>query len=240
MFQLKVNKKSLVITVCLHFLIYTAYLTTKFIIGHNLFSILDKEWLHIPAEKWLISVIPSLILIKVFKKELYMGLKEMFTHKVKLKTFLWFFIPVFLYFTIGFIGKKYFGVNLIGHQIREFEGVQDFLCTFSKLSWWVLVTAAIPEETLSRAWILNAFLGKVPDKNQKMTAIVMSSVLFAASHLPSYIFFFKYSIIQIISNIIPILIIGLVFGSMFLKSKNIILPIFIHWFWDTFMFTFFV
>ena len=240
MLNIRTNRKSLFIALYLHLFIYTAYLTTKFIIDQNLlFPFLDIEWLPISIETWLMTVIPALILVKLFEKELYISLKDMFTHKIKLKTFLWYFIPILLYFVIGFIGKKYFNLDLIGHQLREFTGVKECLYSFSKVGWWILVHTAIPEEMMNRALMLNAFMGNAPTKNREVKAIIISSILFALTHFPSYIFVYKYSIPMILSNFITIFVIGCIFGTMFLKSKNIIFPILMHCLWDAVMYTFF-
>lgn len=115
-----------------------------------------------------------------------------------------------------------------------------FKIAFAENSWDALVIPAIPEEMVFRAWTLNAFLGKTPTKNQKIIAVILSNILFVATHLPVYIFVYKYPLINALASFVSIFVVGSIFSIMFLKSKNIILPIFIHWFWDTFMFTFFV
>ena len=240
MFKFKVDRKHLIITVFLHFIIFTALYTIPFIIGHYLFPALSIEGLHFPLERWLVWVIPALFLIKIFEKELYISLKDMFTHKVKLKTFLWCFLPVLLYLVGGLILAKYFGIIWGSKSFREFSSVQDCFSKFAENSWWALVTPAIPEEMIFRAWILNAFLGHATTKKQKITAIIISNILFASIHLPVYIFAYKYSIIQILTNCVYVFLLGSIFSTMFLKSKNIILPIFIHWLWDAFAFTFYV
>lgn len=239
MLNVKTNRKSLIITVFVHFIIFAALYTIPFFIGHYLFPGLNIEWLHFPIERWLVWVVPALILIKIFEKELYISLKDMFTHRVKLKTFLWCFLPVLLYLVCSVIMAKCFGITWGGKPIREFSGVQECLSVFAENSWGALVTPAIPEEIVFRAWLLNAFLGHATTGKQKIIAIILSNTLFAVVHLPTYIFVFKYSLVQILISCVAVFVIGSVFGIMFMRSKNIILPIFIHCLWDTFEFTFF-
>ena len=238
MFNIRNNRKSLFIALYLYLFIYTAYLTTTCIMGHNLFSFFDIEWFLIPIERWLMTVIPALILVKVFERELYINLKDMFTNKVKLKIFLWCFLPVLLYWVGGLILAKYFGIAFGSKSSREFSSIKELTFTFTENGCYALTVAAIPEEMLHRAWTLNAFMGKTPTKNQEIKAIIMSSILFVLTHFPSYIFVYQYSMPQILSNLITIFVIGYIFGTIFLKSKNIVLPIFIHCLWDTFMLTF--
>ena len=222
----------------IHFFIFAALYTLPFFLGHYLFPALSIEGLDFPIERWLIWVIPPLILIKIFEKELYISLKNMFTHKVKLKTFLWCFLPVLFYLVCGIISAKH-GIVWSVNPLREFSSIKDFSFAFAENSWYALVTPAIPEEMVFRAWILNAFLGNAPTKKYKIIAIILSNILFVAIHLPVYIFVYKYSLFQTLASFVAIFVIGSIFSIMFLKSKNIILPIFIHCLWNTFAFTFF-
>lgn len=239
MINIKTSRKSLITTVFIHFFIFAALYTIPFFLGHYLFPALSIEWLHFPIERWLVWVVPALILIKVFEKEIYISLNDMFTHKVKLKTFLWCFLPVLFYLVCGIILTKYFGITWSVRSLREFSSIQDCSFAFAENSWYALVTPAIPEEMVFRAWILNAFLGNTPTKKQKIIAIILSNILFVAIHLPVYIFVYKYPLINTLVSFVSIFVIGSIFSIMFLKSKNIILPIVIHCLWDTFTFTFF-
>ena len=239
MINIKTSRKTLITTVFIHFFIFMALYTIPFFLGHYLFPALSIEGFHFPIERWLIWVVPPLILIKVFEKEIYISLSDMFTHKVKLKTFLWCFLPVLSYLVCGIISAKYFGITWSVRPLREFSSIQDCSFVFAENSWYALVTPAIPEEMVFRAWTLNAFLGKAPTKKQKIIAIILSNILFVAMHLPVYIFVFKYPLINALASFVSIFVIGSIFSIMFLKSKNIILPIFIHCLWDTFTSTFF-
>ncbi len=239
MINIKTSRKSLITTVFIHFFIFAALYTLPFFLGHNLFPALSIKELHFPIERWLVWVIPALILIKVFEKEIYISLNDMFTHKVKLKTFLWCFLPVLFYLVCGIISAKYFGITWSVRPLREFSSIQDCSFVFAENSWYALVTPAIPEEMVFRAWALNAFLGNTPTRKQKIIAIILSNILFVAIHLPVYIFVYKYPLINALASFVSIFVVGSIFSIMFLKSKNIILPIFIHCLWDTFAFTFF-
>lgn len=128
MFNIRTSRKSLITTVFIHFFIFMALYTIPFFIGHYLFPVLSIEWFPFPVERWLIWVVPTLILIKVFEKEFYISLNDMFARKVKLKTFLWCFLPVLLYLVCGIILAKYFVITWSVRSLREFSSVQDCFC----------------------------------------------------------------------------------------------------------------
>ena len=119
-------KRPILIALLLHFPIFVALHTMPFIIGRYLFPALSIEWLPFPLERWLVWVVPSAILVKIFKKDLYLSLKEMFFNKVKLKTFLWCILPLVLYLIGGVVIAKYTGFNLSG-QLRSFSSTNEFL-----------------------------------------------------------------------------------------------------------------
>lgn len=231
------KNKKILMALALHFPIFVALYTIPFIIGHNLFPFLSIKRLHFPIEIWLIWVVPSVILIKIFEKDMYIGLKNMFFNKVKLKTFLWCILPFAVYLIGGTFVSKYTGFSLSG-SLREFGNMNEFLFKLSNSSYRALVTPAIPEEMVFRAWIQNAFLGKMPNKKQTILAIIISNIMFAIIHLPTY-FYHNYSIAQMVSEGLCVFITGSVFGIMFYKSKNILVPIFAHWLCDTVAFTFY-
>lgn len=236
MLNLKNNRKTLILTLTFYFPIFLILHTVPFLLGHGLFNIPKPLGRWLPIERWIVWVLPALILIKTFEKELYISFKNMFTNKIKLKTFLCCFFPALLFLLIQLIGFKYLKCD----QLREFSNIKDFFTLFLEKSWRALVTPAITEEVVFRAWILNAFLGQAATKKKKIIAIILSNILFVVTHLPVYIFVYKYTLINALASFVSIFVVGSIFSIMFLKSKNIILPIFIHCFWDTFMFTFFV
>ena len=238
MLNIKTNRKSLIITIFVHFFIFATLYTIPFFVGHSLFPALYIDWLPLSIERWLIWVVPALILIKVFEKELYISLEDMFTHKVRLKTFLWCLLPAVFYWILKLVLAKYFGMSSQG-SLAEFASLQECFARFAQESWYSLVMPAVPEEIVFRAWILNAFLWNAQTKKQKIIAIVLSNILFAAIHLPFFIFVYKYPLAQILASFAYVFLVGSIFSIMFMKSKNIILPIFIHCLWDTFSFTFF-
>ncbi len=225
------KRKPTLIAVLLHFIIFVTVYTAQFVIGHALIPALDH--MPFPIERWLIWVLPIVVLITIFKNDLYVSLKELFFNKVRLKTFLWCTLPIALYLIIGLAVSKFTGF-VLGGALREFSSINEFLYKLLDCSFGVLVKPAIPEEMVFRAWIQNALLGKSPSKKQMILAVIISSIMFAMIHLPSYIFIFHYSVPFMFLGCFTVFVTGSVFGIAFLKSKNILVPIFLHWFYDVF------
>lgn len=232
------KNKALLIAVALHFPVFAILYTLQFIIGHNLFPALNIKWLSFPIERWLIWVLPSALLIKMFQKDLYVSLKEMFFNKVKLKTLFWCWGPIILYLVGGIAVTKFTGFTL-GGSLKEFSSIAELFSELLSHFWRVLVVPAIPEEMVFRAWILNAFLGKSPSKKDAISAIIISNIMFALIHLPTY-FYLNYSISRMFLSGLVVFVAGSAFGIIFYKSKNILVPIFAHWLWDVITVTFYV
>ncbi|MDO4199801.1 MAG: CPBP family intramembrane metalloprotease [Clostridia bacterium] len=241
---MSIQTKKVFMAMLLHFPIFVLLHTIPFIMGHafinkDFLPFLSAEHLHFPLERWLIWVVPSLALILLFKNDLFLNLKEMFSNKVKWKTLVLCILPLLIYLVGGLILAKYTGFST-GRPLRKFASTHEFFTTLSTESWWALITPAIPEEMVFRAWIQNALLGKSPSRKRAIIAILISNIMFVIIHLPTYFYSHNLSISQIIFEASFVFIMGSVFGLMFLKSKNILVPIGAHWITDIFAFTFWV
>lgn len=239
--NLKSDKLSfkIIAVVLIHFVVFAGL--------HSISIMNDRGWLpinsvedflHFPLERWLIWVLPSLALIILFQKDLYINLKEMLSNRVELRTLAWCFLPLVAYLLGGLILAKYTGLGA-SRPLKEFANTKEFFATFSEKSWWALVTPSIPEEMVFRAWLQNVFLGKSLSKKRVLLAIIMSNIMFVIIHLPTYFFAYNYSILQTLSGCLVVFALGSAFGLMFFKSKNILVPIGAHWLCDAISFTFF-
>lgn len=85
----------------------------------------------------------------------------------------------------------------------------------------------ITEELLFRGWFYNA----LRSITTPMKANAISSAMFVTSHWPSYVVS-GVSIGSIVYLSIVIFLMGLVFGYLFERSKNILVPTAIHSIWD--------
>ena len=89
------------------------------------------------------------------------------------------------------------------------------------------LVVGITEELLFRGWFYNALRSTMTP----MKANAISSAMFVTSHWPSYIVS-GVGIGSIIYLSIVIFLMGLVFGYLFEKSKNILVPTAVHSIWD--------
>ena len=107
-------------------------------------------------------------------------------------------------------------------------------------SWVSFVQPAVPEEIVFRAWYLNAFMGIFKEKHKVIYALITSNMLFGIIHLPYFILDCHYGFMICFTSVLYVFIVGCLFGLIFLKTKNILVPIFFHWLWDVVGFTFFI
>lgn len=175
--------------------------------------------------KNLIWVLPAALLVKRFDGEVYVGLREMFTSQVRV----WKYLPMFLLF----------GVYLIGGAVLTNGGLA-VSGSFGSDKLIVVLFVGITEEMVFRGWLLNAFIGKNGNSgSKKWLAVIVNSVMFLLIHFPVWIhggvFIEEFRSFGFLS----ILILSGIFGWTFIKSKNILIPVALHMYWDLLMFLFF-
>ena len=93
------------------------------------------------------------------------------------------------------------------------------------------VFIGIAEEFLCRGWLQNEFIERFGDnKKHIILSIVFSSLIFGFMHLSNILV--GQSLFQTIMQIIQATSIGILFGSIYYKSKNIWSVIFLHGLYD--------
>lgn len=167
--------------------------------------------------KNLIWTFPAILIIKYFETDLYVGLREMFTAKVSLFKYL----PIFLLFTAWLLA----GV-LIEHGKITVSGA------FSGSSLITVLFVGITEETVFRGWLLNGTLGA----KRKWLPVTINALMFLAIHFPKWIY--SGSFIDNFKNMsfLSVVVLSFIFSYAFIKSKNILVPVFLHMYWDLLMF----
>ncbi len=175
--------------------------------------------------KNLFWVLPAALLVKRFDGEVYVGIREMFTSKVRV----WKYLLVFLLFSVYLIG----GAALT-------NGGLSVSGSFGSDKLIVVLFVGITEEMVFRGWLLNAFIGNDCKNRKKMwLAVAANSVMFLLIHFPVWIhsgvFIEEFRSFGFLS----ILILSGIFGWTFIKSKNILIPVALHMYWDLLMFMFF-
>lgn len=168
--------------------------------------------------KNIIWTFPAFILIYKYNDQLTVGFKEMFTfNKGCIK-----YLSLFLLFTV------FIFLNLFIHSgkiaISEDFGADEII---------VVAFVGLTEEIVFRGWLLNATA-----KRNENVALAINAVMFLAIHFPIWIH--EGVFISNFANFgfISIMMLSVIFGYVFLKTKNILLPIALHMYWDFLLFLF--
>lgn len=157
--------------------------------------------------------LPAVLLIRHFQSDVFITLKEMFTTKVQWHKYL----PVFLVFTAYNLLTAFVLHGKLA--IVESFGMDDII---------VLLFVGLTEEMVFRGWLLNTALRE----DRKWLCILINAVMFLMIHFPRWIcdgIFISYFTGF---GFIGIMALGVVFSWSFLKSRNILVPIVLHMYWD--------
>ncbi|MDE6732067.1 MAG: CPBP family intramembrane metalloprotease [Oscillospiraceae bacterium] len=170
--------------------------------------------------KNLVWTLPAILLVKRFDGEVYVGAKEMFTTKVNFLKYL----PIFAAFTVFLLVGAFVTKGKIA--VSEAFGLEKLI---------VVLFVGITEETVFRGWLLNAALGE----KKKWLSVAANAVMFLLIHFPVWIhdgvFIENFRSFAFLSP----LVLGIIFGWMFIKSKSIWIPVALHMYWDLMMFLLF-
>ena len=220
--HMRINKELSFVTLFSYYVVfYLAWCLNIFflwplltpIFGDSVIFVIIKE-----AIKLLIWTAPAIYLILHFKEYMWISLKEMLTSRVKLMSL----TPVFAVLLL-------YAVAVIYTSGGGFKISRDF--KISSLIGAVLFVG-ITEEIVFRGWILNAALKKY----NKWVCIIFNMVLFLLIHFPGWIYkgsFFEMP--ALFFNCFGILVLGYIFSYTFIKTRNILVPITLHMFWNLLM-----
>lgn len=163
-------------------------------------------------------IIPAVLLIKKYNDDMAVSLKEMFKGKFSWKPYILIFVIFAAYILIG--AWRNFGKIAIHESFHPSCLIGGFL------------VVGITEELVFRGWLLNAMLKKMSEN----TALAINALLFLAVHFPKWIndgvFISNFTSLGFLS----IMVLSIVFGKTFIKSKSIWVPVALHMFWDLLVF----
>ncbi len=171
--------------------------------------------------KNLVWTLPAVILIHKYKSDVYVSLKEMFSTKVNWLRYL----PIFIFFT----------VYLLAGAILQY-GKLEIVNSFGFDDIIVFLFVGLTEELVFRGWLLNLTLSK----KRKWLSVAINAIMFLAIHFPIWIsnglFISHFTSL----GFLLIIALSVIFSHTFIKSKNILVPIALHMYWDLIMFMFFL
>lgn len=179
------------------------------VVGNGVLS----EFIREGVIKNLVWTVPAGVLIYRFKDEVLITLKEMFSSKVNWLKYL----PVFIIFTI----------YLLGGAILQ-NGKLTISNNFGFENVISLLFVGLTEELVFRGWLLNLTV----KENKKWISICINALLFLVIHFPIWIqegvFISNFTSFGFLS----ILILSVIFSWTFIKSRNILVPIALHTYWN--------
>ena len=207
MSQTKKKYLSLIIYTLCFYAIWTAFeLYIKGSIGSQL--------LKTGVIKTTVWVLPAMLFVYKFRGTVQIGLKEMFITKVKWWRYLWVYVLLAVWVSLG--GIRYGGLS--------FNLNPDALI--------IVLFVGITEEMAFRGWLLNATVKDMP----AWAAILINAVLFLAIHFPRWIQEGIFTSTFTSLNFIGIILLSVIFSISFLKSKNLLIPITMHMLYDLMIF----
>jgi len=165
--------------------------------------------------KPLVWVLPAMLLVHQFRDTVQIGLKEMFVTKVKWWRYLWVYALLAAWVLLG--GLRY--------------GLSFALDPDSLI---IVLFVGITEEMAFRGWLLNATVKELP----AWLAVTLNALLFLAIHFPRWIHEGIFVSTFASFNFAGIVALSVIFSVSFLKSKNILIPVTMHMFYDLLMFLF--
>lgn len=170
--------------------------------------------------KNLVWTLPALLLIHHFKSDMYVESKDMFKVSARLLRY----FPILLLFTVW----------LLGGAVLQ-KGKLSFSETFKLSNLITVLFVGITEETVFRGWLLNITVSE----RRKWLPVTVNSLMFLLIHFPVWIQ--EGSFVANFQNFgfLSPLLLGVVFGLIFIKSKSIWVPIVLHMYWDLLVFLFY-
>lgn len=224
-----VKNKKLIITLVIYCIVfYGAWAVFELLIKNQLLALTNNndvvmQFIRSGIIKNLVWTVPAIFLIKKFESDMYIGLKEMFTAKIKFLQIL----PIFV-LCIVYVGVSAFKTN----------GSIFIADTFGWSSVIIVTFVGITEEMVFRGFLLNSTLKNADKEWKQWLAVGINAVMFLCIHFPIWIYdgvflrnFQSFAFIGII-------MLSCIFSWLFIKTKNILVPVFLHMLYDLLIFMF--
>lgn len=219
------KEKSKVLPVLIVYLIvlYGIWTAWEFRIKPFISNFIDNEFVSQLIKSGIIKnsvwTFPAILLIRHFKSDVYITLKEMFSAKVNWLKYL----SIFIVFTV---------CVLAGSVLRN--GRLQISGDFGADKIIIVLFVGLTEETVFRGWMLNA----VFREDKKWLYIIINAVMFLAIHFPTWIYNGNFISNFASFGFLEILVLSVIFSCTFIKSRSIFVPITLHMYWDLLIFMF--
>ena len=166
--------------------------------------------------KNLVWTLPAFLLIKHFETDMYVGLKEMFTTKVKILDILPICIACVIYALADVIRKW-------DWSIAESFGWGKII---------IVLFVGITEEMVFRGWLLNSTLKNADKEWKQWLAIGINALMFLVIHFSIWVYNGVFVRNFQSFGFVGILLLSGIFSWLFVKTKNILVPVALHMIYD--------
>lgn len=162
--------------------------------------------------KTIIWTVPALILIKHFDSSLEVPVKEMSGFRKGWKTFFIVFAAMTAYILIlSFKGQN--GMKISGNVPANIL---------------IFLFVGIGEEIVFRGWLLNASVRR----EKPAVPIAVNALMFLAIHFPKWIINGVFLSNMLHFGFVTIIVLSVLFSLVFLRTRNILIPVILHFWWD--------
>lgn len=224
-----INKKIIILLAVYYIALYAVWGSYTLLLKPLICDVFGEEtfissFLRSGILKNLVWTLPAAILIVKYRENCLVSLKDMFTKiSPDWKGYLVLF-PFFLIFVLVSAFRNHGEI-----AIADSFGIDEII---------TVLFVGITEELVFRGWLLNASVKENSSNKQLYTAMGINAVLFLCIHFPIWIS--KGTFISSFAGLgfISILVLSVIFSITFVRTKNIILPIALHMFWDLAVFMF--
>ncbi len=174
--------------------------------------------------KNLVWTLPAALLIVRFRSHCMVSLRDLFVQRKK-DWLSW--LPMFVLFAVYVLLGAWRMHGSIG--IVDSFGIDDVI---------TVLFVGLTEELVFRGWLLNATYKETDPQKKQYIAIGLNALLFLCIHFPIWIS--KGTFVSSFTSFgfLSILVLSVVFSVAFVKTKNIVIPIALHMFWDLLVFLF--
>ena len=214
------RKKSAVLTVYI-ILFYGAWTAFELIAKNRLNSAIQNtvlcSFVKSGIIKNLVWTLPAILLIRRFQSEVCITFQEMFTAHIDwLK-----YMPIYIVLTVYVLAG-----SILHH------GKPEIVSSFGVDKIIIVLFVGLTEEMVFRGWLLNFTIRE----NKKWLSIIANAILFLAIHFPKWISSGTFLSVFTSLQFLELLALSMIFSFTFLRSRNILVPISLHMYYDLLVF----
>lgn len=203
---------------------YTLWAIFEFAVKDKLNSLIPNEmicqFVKSGVIKNLVWTLPAILLVRRFQSEAFVSLKEMFTVKTDaLKS-----LPILIAFTVYLLAGSILKNGSL--SVSDRFGIDEII---------TVLFVGLTEETVFRGWLLNVTIRG----DRKWRYVIINALMFLAIHFPRWIHEGIFIGEFMGFGFFAIMALSVIFSWTFIKSRNLLVPIALHMYWDLLMFMFY-